>query len=406
MCKCIYTVCMDANTTNRLRQKTKAVSFRFSPEIIEVLDILASDNSPIHHHDEADTRTEWLQICLCEYLKNYLAGEISNEQISNCYSRTGIINLFIKYAKAVSGVEGYYFTTDDKETRFVHRPEKRTFISNKNELYGCFIKTEAETWQKFFATGEEYYRNLLMEIYLPLVKYIADRIYARMSEKVELDDLISVGIFGLMDAIDAFDPEHGVTFETYCTPMIRGAILGELRNMDWVPNNNRSRAHQFENVIQKLEAHLGRLPTDNEIANEMELEMSNFDKLLRNETSRRLVSLSDKFLESDGDKDLREIINFSKGKEGSDLLIEAQKRDLKHLLTTGLTRAERLIVILYYYEKMAMREIGATLDLSEEKVSQMHSSIIVRLKAQMNARKKEFESENDMIRDRPKNKES
>ena len=251
------------------------------------------------------------------------------------------------------------------------------------------IENIQQVWQDFFATGSEYNRNLIMENYLRIVKYTADRIYAKLPDKVELDDLISAGIFGLMDAIDAFDPERGVKFETYCTPRIRGAILDELRSMDWVPRLVRSRAHQLENALQTLEAHLGRLPTDSEIANELELDMDNFRKLQRDATATGLVSLSNKFTESDGDKDVREI-DIIKDQKSENPLIEAQKRDLKNLLTKGLTRAERLIIILYYYEEMTMKEIGATLDLSESRVSQMHSSIIARLKAQMDARRKEF----------------
>jgi len=247
----------------------------------------------------------------------------------------------------------------------------------------------AEVWEDFFQDKSEHNRNLIMEHYLPIVKYTADRIYAKLPDKVELDDLISAGIFGLMDAIDAFDPERKVKFETYCTPRIRGSILDELRSMDWVPRLVRSRAHQLENALQTLEAHLGRMPTEDEIANEMELKMHEFRRLQRDANATGLVSLSNKFSDSDGDKDVREI-DIIEDQKSQNPLIEVQKRDLKGLLTKGLTRAERLIIILYYYEEMTMKEIGATLDLSESRVSQMHSSIIARLKAQMNSRKKEF----------------
>jgi len=244
-------------------------------------------------------------------------------------------------------------------------------------------------WNGFFESKDQHHRNLLMEHYLPLVKYTADRIYAKLPDKVELDDLISAGIFGLMDAIDAFDPERGVKFETYCTPRIRGAILDELRSMDWVPRLVRARAHQLENALRTLEAHLGRIPTENEVAKELNMNMEEFQRLQRDATATGLISLSNKFGDSDGEKDMREI-DIVKDQKSQNPLIEAQKRDLKGLLTKGLTRAERLIVVLYYYEEMTMKEIGATLDLSESRVSQMHSSIIARLKAQMNTRKKEF----------------
>jgi len=222
-----------------------------------------------------------------------------------------------------------------------------------------------------------------------LVKYTAERLYSKLPDKIELDDLISAGIFGLMDAIDAFDPERGVKFETYCSPRIRGSILDELRSMDWVPRLVRARAHQLSKATQSLEAYLGRAPTEKETADKLDMDMEEFGKLQRDANAVSLVSLNTKYNEGEGDKDIREI-DIIKDHKSEDPLIEAQKRDLKNLLTKGLTRAERLIIVLYYYEEMTMKEIGATLDLSESRVSQMHSSILARLKAQMNTRKKEF----------------
>jgi RNA polymerase sigma factor for flagellar operon FliA len=228
-----------------------------------------------------------------------------------------------------------------------------------------------------------------MEHYRPLVKYTAERLRSKLPEKVELDDLISAGIFGLMDAIDAFDPTRGVKFETYCSPRVRGAILDELRSMDWVPRLVRARAHQLTKAIHSLETHLGRKPTEKETAEELDMNIDEFSRLQHDANAVGLVSLDTKYSESEGEKDIREI-DVIKDQKSEDPLTEAQKRDLKNLLTKGLTRAERLIIVLYYYEEMTMKEIGATLDLSESRVSQMHSSIVARLKAQMNTRKKEF----------------
>jgi RNA polymerase sigma factor for flagellar operon FliA len=251
------------------------------------------------------------------------------------------------------------------------------------------IKDIQQVWEDFFKEHSEFSRNLIIENYLHIVKYTADRIYAKLPDKVEHDDLISAGIFGLMDAIDAFDPERGVKFETYCSPRIRGAILDELRSMDWVPRLVRSRAHQLENATSTLEAHLGRAPTEKEIANELQLNDEEFQRLQRDAVATGIVSLNNNLSEGDSEKDVREL-DIIEDQKSKDPVIEAQKRDLKNLLTKGLTRAERLIIILYYYEEMTMKEIGATLDLSESRVSQMHSSIIARLKAQLNTRKKEF----------------
>ena len=247
----------------------------------------------------------------------------------------------------------------------------------------------ADLWKDFFKKRDEQTRNRLMEAYLPIAKYTAERIYVKLPDKVEVDDLISAGVFGLMDAIDAFDPERGVKFETYCTPRIRGAILDELRSMDWVPRLVRSRAHQLERATRTLEAHFGRLPTGEEIASELGLDSQEFERVRRDAHATGIISLNNNYNDSDGEKDLCEI-DIVKDDRSEDPVIEAQKRDLKGLLTKGLTRAERLILVLYYYEEMTMKEIGATLDLSESRVSQMHSSIIARLKAQLGSRKKEF----------------
>jgi len=244
-------------------------------------------------------------------------------------------------------------------------------------------------WEQFHKTRDNHFRNLLMEHYRPLVKYTAERLHSKLPGKVELDDLISAGTFGLVDAIDAFDPTRGVKFETYCSPRIRGSILDELRSMDWVPRLVRARAHQLRKAMQSLEVHLGRKPTETETAEELDMDIEEFDRLRKDANAIGIVSLNTKYNDVEGEKDIREV-DIIKDIKSEDPLIEAQKRDLKNLLTKGLTRAERLIIVLYYYEEMTMKEIGATLDLSESRVSQMHSSIVARLKAQMNSRKREF----------------
>ena len=253
-----------------------------------------------------------------------------------------------------------------------------------------------QIWVQFHKNRDEYSRNLLMEHYITLVRYCAERLHSKLPDKVELDDLISAGIFGLMDAIDKFDPSIGVKFETYCSPRIRGSILDELRSMDWVPRLVRARSHQLGKATHTLETHFGRKPTEKEIAEELDMDMEEFIRLQRDANAASLVSLSTNYTDGDSEKDIREI-DIIKDKPSKHPLIEAQKRDLNNLLTKGLTRAERLIVVLYYYEEMTMKEIGTTLDLSESRVSQMHSSIIARLKAQMNTRKKEFADSREII---------
>jgi RNA polymerase sigma factor for flagellar operon FliA len=244
-------------------------------------------------------------------------------------------------------------------------------------------------WVQYKKNSTDQLRNVLMERYLTVVKYNAERIYAKLPDEVELDDLISAGVFGLIDAINAFDLSRGVKFETYCAPRIRGAILDELRSMDWVPRLVRSRAHKLNDATRSLEAEYGRGASDEEIANRMEMSNDEYIKLKRDATAVGLVSLSRKWFETDSQKDVCEI-DVLEDKRGEDPLKETQKKDLKDVLTKGLSRAEKLILVLYYYEEMTMKEIGATLDLSESRVSQMHSSILARLKAQISHQKTEI----------------
>jgi RNA polymerase sigma factor for flagellar operon FliA len=248
----------------------------------------------------------------------------------------------------------------------------------------------AEVWQEFKADQtNKQLRNRLIEQYLPLVKYNGERIWSRLPDGVELDDLISAGVFGLMDAINAFDLTRGVKFETYCVPRIRGAMLDELRTMDWVPRLVRSKASKLNEGIKTLEARHGRSPNENELAEHMGLSLAELEKMITDANAVNLISLNKKWYETDSYKDVREI-DILEDKKGEDPTKRIQKSDLMRLVTKGLNRNERLIIILYYYEELTMKEIGATLDLSESRVSQMHSSIIQRLQSQLSARRPEF----------------
>lgn len=245
-------------------------------------------------------------------------------------------------------------------------------------------------WKDFKKTGCEEARNQLLEHYLPIVKYTAERLHTKLPDEVEVDDLISSGIFGLMDAVKAFDVGRGVKFETYCAQRIRGAILDELRSLDWVPRLVRSRASKLNSATQTLEAELGRKPDEKELAKTMRMSMKEFRKLKRDANATNFVSLSRKMFETDSNKDVREM-DVIEDPTSECPVRAAQRRDLKELITRGLSRAERLIVILYYFEEMTMKEIGETLDLSESRVSQMHSVIMDRLKTQMDKRQRELQ---------------
>lgn len=248
-------------------------------------------------------------------------------------------------------------------------------------------------WDGYQSEPTESLRNQLMEYYLPLVRLNAERVHHKLPDEVDVEDLVSAGIFGLMDALDAFDRSRGVKFETYCAPRIRGAILDELRSLDWVPRLVRSRSSQVDQARRRLEMKLGRKPSDDEVAKQLGVEGEEYKKIRKDAGAVGVVSLSRKWFETDSNKDVREI-DVLEDERQLDPFVAVQKRDLKDMLTKGLSRAERLIVILYYYEEMTMKEIGVTLDLSESRVSQMHSSILARLKAQLQQRQKEAAEQN------------
>ena len=247
----------------------------------------------------------------------------------------------------------------------------------------------AQAWSQYARTRSENLRNRLMEHYLPVVRHIAQRIHNKLPREVELDDLISAGTFGLMDAIHAFDPERAVKFETYCASRIRGAILDELRAWDWVPRLTRVRSHKLLDATQQLKLELGRDPTDDELARRLRVSADELLRISRDSSvirvmplSRRRTDLNDEVdLEADGVEDVR----YAQRLRG------IEREDLRELITRGLTRAEQLIIILYYFEQMTMKEIGLTLDLSESRVSQMHTAILGRLQGRLADRRRELE---------------
>lgn len=247
-----------------------------------------------------------------------------------------------------------------------------------------------DIWEQYHKSPSEDLRNYLMERFLPLVRYNAERIHARLPDEVDIEDLMSAGLFGLMDAIDAFDLERKVKFETYCAPRIRGAILDELRSMDWVPRLVRSRTSKVEQARQSIEKASGFPATDDEVAKVLNVEGEEFDKLKRDSCAVMTRSLTQRTYNDGSGREGREL-DVVKDDGSCNPVCDIQRRDLKELITKGLSRAERLIVVLYYYEGMTMKEIGATLDLSESRVSQMHSSILARLKSQMQHRELELE---------------
>lgn len=244
-------------------------------------------------------------------------------------------------------------------------------------------------WRQYKREPSHELRNAIIQNYTHIVRFNAERVHAKLPTEVELDDLVSAGMFGLIDAIEAFDLDRGVKFETYCSPRVRGAILDELRSMDWVPRLVRNRSQKIQHATKELQSELGRLPSEKEIADRIGVSPSEFERMSKDSTAVSMTSLSRKAYNNDSTRDVSEL-EVLRDDRSLTPPQELQKVDLKELIQRGLSPIERLILILYYYEEMTMKEIGMTLDLSESRVSQMHSAIVDRLRFQLKQRDKEF----------------
>jgi RNA polymerase sigma factor for flagellar operon FliA len=245
---------------------------------------------------------------------------------------------------------------------------------DKNTTTG--VSSLQEVWGRFHR-GDSRCRNTLVEAYLPLVRAAADRMHAKLVG-VELDDLVSSGTLGLMHAVQSFDPGREVKFETYCLPRIRGAMLDGLRAMDWVPRLARSRHRRLAQAVLALEATVGRNPTKAEIAAELGVSEGEARRIQGSANLRNCISL-ERTATFAGDIECR-LGDTLESHSEENPAYQSLRRDLMDVIQQDLSRAQRLVILLYYYEGMTLREIGTTLDLSESRVSQMHSGILARFR--------------------------
>ena len=244
-------------------------------------------------------------------------------------------------------------------------------------------------WGNYKRSGNRNLRDKLVHRYLPLVKVAAERLWMTLPRGIELDDLKSAGIVGLMSAIDNFDPDRNVKFETFCLLRIRGSILDELRARDWVPRRVRTYANKLAAATKTLVGKLGRHPTESELAEEMDISLAEVTELIHAYHMVGTISPGKSWQDHDGNEFIYEIENSRDHRENAPP-IALQQEDIKELITKGLSEKERLIVLLYYYDDLTMKEIGAILDLSESRVSQMHASILLRLRQVLAGRQTEF----------------
>jgi RNA polymerase sigma factor for flagellar operon FliA len=212
------------------------------------------------------------------------------------------------------------------------------------------------------------------------VRYIAERLLQTLPKSIELDDLISAGNFGLMDAIRGFDPYRGIKFKTYCSTRVRGAILDQLRSQDWVPRLVRLKASRIDRALQRLTAEYGREPTHAELARVLEMEHGDLVQEIQESRAKTMFSLSEKWEDDDGSVEKVEILE---DKGSIDPVNELNRRDLMGFITRALTHKERFIIEQYYQYGHTMREIGEMLALTESRVCQIHTKAILRLKGKI-----------------------
>jgi RNA polymerase sigma factor for flagellar operon FliA len=218
-----------------------------------------------------------------------------------------------------------------------------------------------------------------MERHLPLVRYIAERLLQTLPKSIELDDLVSAGLFGLMDAIRGFDADRGIKFKTYCSTRIRGSILDQLRSQDWVPRLVRLKASRIDKALHRLTGEYGREPTHAELAESLELDHQELSKEMREANAKAMFSLSEKWEDHDDDN-ATEKVDVLEDRQSIDPMHELNRRDLLNFLTRSLTHKERFIIEQYYRVGHTMREIGEMLALTESRVCQIHSNVMGRLK--------------------------
>ncbi len=234
-------------------------------------------------------------------------------------------------------------------------------------------------WERFKESGEAEVRERLILHYSPLVKYVAGRVGAGLPRSVDHNDLASYGLFGLIDAIDKFDLERGFKFETYAINRIKGAILDELRALDWVPRSVRSRARRIETAVAELEHTFQRAPTEQELADTLEMEIGELQGALA-EIGRSGIAALDEFIGADSQTSVGELLADPGGvSPESAFQAEETRRGLVDEINR-LPQRERLVVTLYYYEGMTLAEIGDVLGVTESRVCQIHAKTMMSLR--------------------------
>ena len=251
-----------------------------------------------------------------------------------------------------------------------------------------------DLWRRYKQDNDERARERLVVAYSPLVKFIAGRMASGLPSHVEEADLISYGLIGLIGAIERFDLEREIKFETFAVARVKGAIIDELRSLDWVPRSVRARARDMEKAHAKLEGELQRAPTDEEMAAKLEISVEEFQESLLSIANSSVLALDDlwTFADPEGGGGQISVLDTLQDPGAIDPEAEAQTSELKDRLADSiesLPERERLVVALYYYENLTLREIGEVLGVTESRVSQLHTKAVLALRGRFAARSEE-----------------
>lgn len=233
-------------------------------------------------------------------------------------------------------------------------------------------------WDAFHASQEATARDWLVVHYASLVKFVAGRLAAGLPKSVDTGDLVSAGVFGLMNAIDKFDPANGAKFETYAIPRIRGAILDGLRALDWVPRSVRSRSRSVQDAIAQLEHQLGRTPTDEEIAGELKITVEELEKWLSDIAAGSVGPLDHVAMDNTAAEANAQI-------QPGRAMEEGELRDAMRAEISKLPEREQAILILYYEDGLTLSEIGDALGVTESRISQIHTKAVLQLRSRLAA---------------------
>lgn len=247
----------------------------------------------------------------------------------------------------------------------------------KSDVRGGEVEID-KLWKSYKKTGSSECKDELIKRYSELVKIISGRLYNFYGGNVEYDDLVGFGAFGLIDAIDKFDLDRGLKFETYAQIRIRGAIIDNLRKLDWIPRRVRKKSKDIENATRELENEFGRSATVEEIAGKLEISLEEINNLL-SETAASNVASLEETLQNKGELNLE-------NDEIETPEMTYENKELKNIIAQtieSLNNNEKLVISLYYYDELTYKEIGKVLDLSESRISQIHSKAIISMKSKL-----------------------